>query len=175
MPTLYAQQLYALETTTPDLSSLRLCLSAGEALPGDVFRRWKERTGLTILDGLGSTEMLHMFIANAWTDYKPGTSGRVIPGFEVKVVDEQHNPVAPGEIGVVLAKGESNAKYYWRNTEKTAATMLGEWLNTGDMYYQDEEGYYVYCGRGDDMMKVGALWCSPFEIEARPDRTPEGA
>jgi benzoate-CoA ligase family protein len=167
VPTLYAQQLQAMETAEPDLSSLRVCLSAGEALPGDIFRRWKERTGLNILDGLGSTEMLHMFIANTWTDIKPGSSGRVVPGFEVKIVDEDHNPVEQGEIGVLLAKGESNAKNYWKNPEKTAATMLGEWLNTGDMYYQDEDGYFVYCGRGDDMMKVGALWCSPFEIEAR--------
>ena len=167
VPTLFAQQLQAMDTTAPDFSSLKICLSAGEALPGDVFRRWKEKTGLDILDGLGSTEMLHMFIANTRTDIKPGASGRVIPGFDVKIVDEDHNPVKPGEIGVLLAKGESNAKYYWKNPEKTAATMLGEWLNTGDMYYQDEDGYFVYCGRGDDMMKVGGLWCSPFEIEAR--------
>jgi benzoate-CoA ligase family protein len=167
VPTLYAQQLQYLEKEKPDLSSLRVCLSAGEALPGDVFRRWKEATGLNILDGLGSTEMLHMFIANTHTDIKPGTSGRVIPGFEVKIVDEDMNPVAQGEIGVLLAKGESNAKYYWNNPEKTAATMLGEWLNTGDTYYQDEDGCFVYCGRGDDMLKVGGLWCAPFEIEAR--------
>jgi benzoate-CoA ligase family protein len=166
VPTLYAQQLQALETTKPDLSSLRACLSAGEALPGDVFRRWKETTGLSILDGRGSTEMLHMFVANSHDNIKPGTSGRAIPGYEVKIVDEELNPVAQGEIGVLLAKGESNAKYYWDNPEKTATTMLGEWLNTGDTYYQDEDGCYVYCGRGDDMLKVGGLWCAPFEIEA---------
>jgi benzoate-CoA ligase family protein len=167
VPTLYAQQLHAMENTTPDFSSLRRCLSAGEALPGDVFRRWKEKTGLDILDGLGSTEMLHMFVANTWTEIHPGTSGRAIPGYEVKIVDENLDPVARGDIGVLLAKGESNAKCYWKNPEKTARTMLGEWLNTGDMYYQDEDGCFVYCGRGDDMMKVGGLWCSPFEIEAR--------
>jgi benzoate-CoA ligase family protein len=167
VPTLYAQQLQAMETAKPDFSSLRVCLSAGEALPGDVFRRWKENTGLNILDGLGSTEMLHMFIANSYDTIKPGTSGRAIPGYEVKIVDEEFNPVKQGEIGVLLAKGESNAKYYWDNPEKTAATMLGEWLNTGDTYYQDEDGYFVYCGRGDDMLKVGGLWCAPFEIEAR--------
>ena len=167
VPTLYAQQLQAMEHSTPDLSSIRRCLSAGEALPGDVFRRWKEKTGLDILDGLGSTEMLHMFIANSWTDITPGSSGRVIPGFEVAIVDENHDPVKQGEIGVLLAKGESNAKCYWKNPEKTEATMLGEWMNTGDMYYQDETGCFFYCGRGDDMMKVGGLWCSPFEIEAR--------
>ncbi len=168
VPTLYAQQLQALESANPDLSSLKRCLSAGEALPGDVFRRWKEKTGLDILDGLGSTEMLHMFIANTTkTKIKPGSSGLVVPGYEVKIVDDDHNPVEQGEIGVLLAKGESNATCYWKNPEKTEATMLGEWMNTGDMYYQDEDGYFVYCGRGDDMMKVGGLWCSPFEIEAR--------
>ena len=167
VPTLYAQQLHAMEDSAPDLSSLRLCMSAGEALPGDVFRRWKEKTGLTILDGLGSTEMLHMFIANTEADLKPGASGRVVPGYEVKIVDDDGEPVKQGEIGVLQAKGESNAKSYWKSPEKTAATMLGEWLHTGDMYFQDEDGYFVYCGRGDDMMKVGGLWCAPFEIEAR--------
>ena len=167
VPTLYAQQLHALEKASPDLSSLRLCVSAGEALPGDVFRRWRERCGVTILDGLGSTEMLHIFIGNTLADLKPGTSGRVVPRYEVKLVDNDGTDVAPGEIGTVLVKGGSNAKYYWNNPDKTAVTMLGEWLNTGDMYYQDEEGYFVNCGRGDDMMKVGGLWCSPFEIEAR--------
>jgi benzoate-CoA ligase family protein len=167
VPTLYAQQLLAMETAKPDFSSLRACLSAGEALPGDVFRRWKENTGLSILDGLGSTEMLHMFVANSYDNIKQGTSGRVVPGYEVKIVDEEMNTVKQGEIGVLVAKGESNAKYYWNNPEKTAATMLGEWLNTGDTYYQDEDGCFVYCGRGDDMLKVGGLWCAPFEIEAR--------
>ena len=167
VPTLYAQQLHALEKASPDFSSLRLCVSAGEALPGDVFRRWRERCGVTILDGLGSTEMLHIFIGNTLADLKPGTSGRVVPRYQVKLVDEDGTDVAPGEIGTVLVKGGSNAKCYWNNPEKTAVTMLGEWLDTGDMYYQDADGYFVNCGRGDDMMKVGGLWCSPFEIEAR--------
>ena len=166
VPTLYAQQLRALETQRPDLSSVRICISAGEALPGDVLRRWTERTGTLILDGLGSTEMLHIFISNTESDHRRGTSGRVVPGYEVKIVGEDGKPVTPGEIGVVHVKGESAAKYYWNNPEKTASTMLGEWLNTGDMYYQDQDGYFVNCGRGDDMLKVGALWCSPFEIEA---------
>jgi benzoate-CoA ligase family protein len=167
VPTLYAQQLQAMADASPDFSSLRLCISAGEALPGDVFRRWRENTGLTIVDGLGSTEMLHIFIGNTLADHRPGTSGRVVPRYEVQLVDEDGKQVKPGEIGTVLVKGGSNAKYYWNNPEKTAATMLGEWLDTGDMYYQDEDGYFVNCGRGDDMMKVGGLWCSPFEIEAR--------
>ena len=167
VPTLYAQQLLAMETRSPDLSSIRLCVSAGEALPGDIFRRWKEKTGVLILDGLGSTEMLHIFISNTEADYRPGTSGRVIPGYEVRLVDEDGNPVGPGEIGTLHARGGSAAKCYWNNPSKTAATMLGEWLNTGDMYSYDEDGWFTNAGRGDDMLKVGALWCSPFEIEAR--------
>ena len=167
VPTLYAQQLRAMETATPDMSSLRQCVSAGEALPGDVFLRWKEKTGTLILDGLGSTEMLHIFIGNTAAEHRPGTSGRVVPGYEVRLVDEDGNPVGPGEIGTLHAKGGSAAKYYWNNPEKTAATMLGEWLNTGDMYSVDEDGWFTNAGRGDDMMKVGALWCSPFEIESR--------
>jgi benzoate-CoA ligase family protein len=171
VPTLYAQQLHYLDrlapATRPDTSSLRLCVSAGEALPGDVFRRWKAQTGTLILDGLGSTEMLHIFITNRVDDYRPGTSGRVVSGYEVRIVDEAGERVAPGEIGTVHVKGESAARCYWNNPDKTAATMLGDWLNTGDMYYQDADGYFVNCGRGDDMMKVGALWCSPFEIEGR--------
>ncbi len=167
VPTLYAQQLQIMETAEPDLSSLRLCISAGEALPADVFWRWKERTGMILLDGLGSTEVLHIFISNSEEDYRPGASGRPVPGYEIKVVDDDGAPVAPGEIGTVHVKGEACASRYWNNPEKTAATMLEDgWLNTGDMYYQDEDGWLVNCGRGDDMMKVGGLWCSPFEIEA---------
>lgn len=167
VPTLYAQQLRAMEKSAPDLSSLRQCVSAGEALPGDVLLRWKDRTGTLILDGLGSTENLHIFISNTPDDFRPGASGRAVSGYEVRIVDDDGNPVEQGELGTVHVKGESAAKYYWKNSEKTAKTMLGEWLNTGDMYYQNDEGYYVNAGRGDDMFKVGGLWCSPFEIEGR--------
>lgn len=168
VPTLYAQQLRVMETEKPDLSSLRICASAGEALPGDVFRRWKEQTGTVIIDGLGSTENLHIFIANRPDDIKPGTSGRPVSGYEIKLVDDDDNEITePDVIGTVWVKGESAAKLYWKNPEKTANTMRGEWLNTGDMYFRDADGYYHNAGRGDDMMKVGGLWCSPFEIEAR--------
>jgi benzoate-CoA ligase family protein len=168
VPTLYAQQLHAMEKARPDLSSLRLCISAGEALPGDVLRRWRENTGTDILDGLGSTEILHIFIANRPGDIRLGTSGRPVEGYEIKLVDDDEAEInEPGAIGTVWVKGESAARHYWKNLSKTAATMKGEWLNTGDMYYRDDEGYYHNAGRGDDMMKVGGLWCSPFEIEAR--------
>ena len=167
VPTLYAQQLNAMDTHMPDLSSLRICASAGEALPAEVFRRWKERTGLAIMDGIGSTEALHIFVTNRHHDYRPGSSGRVVAGYRVKIVGEDGQPVTPGETGTLMVKGESTAAYYWNNTEKTAQTMRGEWLNTGDVYYQDADGYFVNCGRGDDMLKVGALWCSPTEVESR--------
>ncbi len=167
VPTLYAAQLRELEQTPRDVSSLRLCVSAGEALPPDIFRRWQALTNLVILDGIGSTELLHIFISNRLEDYKPGCSGRVVPGYEMQIVDENDAPVAPGEVGRLLVKGDSAARCYWNNPAKTAATMRGEWVNTGDTYLQDDEGYYVYCGRSDDMLKVGGIWCSPVEIESR--------
>ena len=168
VPTLYAQQLRAMESRNPDLSSLRICISAGEALPGDVLRRWEEKTHTLILDGLGSTENLHIFISNRPDDYKYGTSGKPVSGYDVKLVDDNEDEITqPDVIGTVWVKGESSARLYWNNPEKTAATMRGDWLNTGDMYFRDSCGYYHNAGRGDDMIKVGGLWCSPFEIEAR--------
>ncbi len=167
VPTLYAAQLQALESVRPDLSSVRLCVSAGEALPADIFRRWKERTGLTILDGIGSTEALHIFISNRVDDVRPGTSGRVVPGYEARIVNADGAEVPPDEPGRLHVKGLSTAAYYWNNPQKTAATMLGgDWLDTGDTYVRDADGYFHYCGRSDDMLKVGGIWCSPIEIES---------
>ena len=167
VPTLYAAQLQALESQRPDLSSVRACASAGEALPADIFRRWKERTGLTILDGIGSTEALHIFISNRPDDVRPGTSGREVPGYEARVVVEGKE-APPNEPGRLQVRGPSTAAYYWNNPEKTASTMLAEgWLDTGDTYVRDEEGYLHYCGRSDDMLKVGGIWCSPIEIESK--------
>lgn len=165
VPTLYAAQLAALETGKRDLSSLRACVSAGEALPGDMFRRWKEQTGTTILDGIGSTEALHIFISNRLDDFRPGTSGKPVPGYEVRILDENGDPVPRGESGRLWIKSESAAKYYWNKPEKTAETMVNGWLNTGDTYREDEDGYFIYEGRSDDMLKVGGIWCSPVEIE----------
>ncbi|SEH33869.1 benzoate-CoA ligase family protein [Magnetospirillum fulvum] len=166
VPTLYASQLQVIDEIRPDLSSIRLCVSAGEALPADIFRRWQERTGTVILDGIGSTEALHIFISNREGKLKPGSSGTLVPGYEAMILDDNDQKVKDGEIGRLIIKGDSTAKYYWRDPEKTAATMMGEWLNTGDSYYRDEDGYFYYCGRSDDMLKVGGIWCSPFEIEA---------
>ena len=167
VPTLYAAQLQYLESASPDLSSVRYCVSAGEALPADIFRRWQERTGLTILDGIGSTEALHIFISNSPDDVTPGTSGRAVPGYDAKILGEDGAPVPTGDSGTLFIRGGSTAKYYWRNEEKTRATMVQDWLNTGDTYLQDEAGRFVYCGRSDDMLKVGGIWCSPFEIEGK--------
>ena len=167
VPTLYAAQLRALETEDRDLSSLRACVSAGEALPAVIFRRWQEKTGTVILDGIGSTEILHIFISNILDDYNPGTSGRVVPGYEARIIDENREDVPVGDSGRLIIRGGSTAKYYWNNPEKSAETMVDGWLDTGDTYILDEDGYYHYCGRNDDMLKVGGIWCSPFEIEAK--------
>ena len=177
VPTLYAAQLRALEECPERreaLASLRCCVSAGEALPADLFRRWRERAGTLILDGIGSTEALHIFISNTAADYRPGASGRPVPGYEARILDDAGQPVTPpsggkdGETGRLFIRGDSTAVRYWNDPERTAATMTaGGWLNTGDTYYQDADGYYVYCGRSDDMLKVGGIWCSPAEIEGR--------
>jgi len=165
VPTLYAAQLASLDARPRDLSSLRACVSAGEALPADMFRRWQEKTGTVILDGIGSTEALHIFIGNQLDDYRPGTSGKPVPGYEVRVLDENGKPVPRGESGRLWIRADSAAKYYWNKPEKTAETMVGGWLNTGDTYREDPDGYLIYDGRSDDMLKVGGIWCSPVEIE----------
>jgi benzoate-CoA ligase family protein len=175
VPTLYAGQLAVLDRAhatpdlrAPDLSSLRSCVSAGEALPAALLARFRERTGLVILDGIGSTEALHIFIANTPRDWKPGTSGRPVRGYEARIVDDGGGAVERGVSGTLHIRGESTAKYYWGKPEKTRETMLADgWLATGDTYRQDDDGYYVYEGRADDMMKVGGIWTSPVEIEAR--------
>jgi 4-hydroxybenzoate-CoA ligase len=115
---------------------------------------------------VGSTEALHDFIANRPGEARAGSSGRVVPGYEARLVDDEGRPVAPGLVGQLLIKGDSTAPYYWNRHERTKATMLGEWLRTGDMFYQDTDGYYYFCGRSDDMLKVGGMWVSPVEIEA---------
>jgi len=167
VPTLYAAQLQALETTAADLSSLRLCFSAGEPLPAEIFRRWRARTGKTILDGIGSTEALHIFICNRPDDARAGSSGRPVPGYEVRIVDDTDAEVPPGEVGRLQVKGGSTAAFYWNNPEQTAATMRGDWLDTGDTFRRDAGGRFQYCGRSNDMLKVGGIWCSPIEIESR--------
>ena len=167
VPTLYAAQLRALDEEERDFSSIRCCVSAGEALPADIFRRWHEKTGTLILDGIGSTEALHIFISNTLTDYRPGTSGKPVPGYRLKILNDDNESVPTGEAGRLLIQGDSTSSHYWNNPQKTSETMVDGWLNTGDTYFEDPDGYFVYCGRSDDMLKVGGIWCSPVEIESR--------
>lgn len=148
-----------------DLSSVRHGVSAGEALPASVFHRFQQRFGVEILDALGSTEALHMMISNAPGEVRPGSSGRIIPGFEAKIVDDNDQAVAPGEIGNLLVKADSTCAGYWNEHERTKDTISGHWLRTGDKYHQDADGYFWYAGRSDDMVKVSGVWVSPIEIE----------
>ncbi len=148
-----------------DLSTVRLAISAGEALPPALYERFKERFGIDILDGIGSTETLHMFISNRPDAIRTGSSGLVIPGYEARLVDEQNNAVACGDIGNLLIKGDSICTAYWNKHDKTRQTMEGYWIRTGDKYYQDDDGFFWYAGRTDDMLKVGGLWVSPVEVE----------
>lgn len=167
VPTLYASHLQAFATAKPDFSSVRYCVSAGEALPAEILKRWREATGLSILDGIGSTEALHIFICNRPDDIRPGSSGRAVAGYQARIVDERGEDVAVGENGRLFISGDSVAREYWNNPAKTAETMVNGWLDTGDTYRCDADGYYHYCGRSDDMLKVGGIWCSPFDIESR--------
>ncbi|HET7004974.1 MAG TPA: benzoate-CoA ligase family protein [Candidatus Binatia bacterium] len=163
VPTLFARFLRI--DKKYDLSSLRICLSSGEPLPPSLFYHWKERTGMELLDVVGSTEATHDFLANRPGRAKAGSSGEVTPAFEAKIVDDGGHEVPIGEVGNLLVKGDATAPFYWNKHEQTKRMMLGEWLKTGDTYYRDIEGFYWYCGRSDDMMKVGGLWVSPIEIE----------
>ncbi len=165
-PTLYNAILNYPHAGDYELPSIRYGVSAAEALPAHVWRRWKETFGVTILDGIGSTEMLHIFISNTPDELKPGSSGKPVPGYEAKILDEEEYPVEElGEAGYLSVKGDSAAAYYWRNHEKTKETMKGEWLFAGDWYRMDEDGFYWYEGRADDMIKVSGLWVSPVEVE----------
>jgi benzoate-CoA ligase len=163
VPTLYARFLRVPKKY--DLSSLRICLSSGEPLPPALFHQWKESTGLELLDVVGSTEAAHDFLANRPGRAKAGSSGEVTPAFEAKIVNDEGREVPVGEVGNLMVKGDANSPYYWNKHDQTKRTMQGEWLKTGDTYYCDGQGYYWYCGRSDDMMKVGGLWVSPIEIE----------
>ncbi len=167
VPTLYMSQLQKIQATRLDTSSIRFCVSAGEPLPAEILEQWRQQTKLDILDGIGCTETLHTFISNRTGDILAGSSGRLVAGYCARILDDDDQPVSTGEIGHLIIKGDSIAGCYWNNPEKTASAMQGKWLNTGDRYYQDEEGYYHYCGRNDDMLKVGGIWCSPIEIEAK--------
>jgi benzoate-CoA ligase family protein len=156
----------AQSSTDFDLSSVRYGISAGEALPAAIFHRFKERFNVEILDAIGSTEVLHMFIANHPGAVRPGSSGQIIPGYEARIVDESDQPTQPGEIGNLLVKSDSTCSHYWNQHEKSKNTIEGHWIRTGDKYYQDADGYFWYAGRSDDMLKCSGAWVSPIEIES---------
>ncbi|HKF38581.1 MAG TPA: benzoate-CoA ligase family protein [Ktedonobacteraceae bacterium] len=167
VPTLYAGMLALPDAQKRfDFSSVRICISAGEALPADILRRWREKFNVDILDGIGSTEILHIFISNRAGEVKPGSSGRLVPGYEALITDESGHAVPQGDIGNLLIRGDSTTAYYWNKHEKTKDVINGHWIHTGDKYYQDAEGYYWYCGRADDMLKVSGQWVSPVEVES---------
>jgi benzoate-CoA ligase len=146
--------------------ALRRCVSAGEALPEDIGKRWRQRFGVDILDGLGSTEMLHIFLSNRPGDVRYGSTGKPVPGYAIRLVDEENHPVPVGEIGELQVSGPTSAAFYWNQRERSRQTFLGPWTRSGDKYVRDAEGYYTYCGRTDDMLKVGGIYVSPFEVEA---------
>jgi benzoate-CoA ligase family protein len=166
VPTLYASMLAMKDAETRyDLSSLRLCISAGEALPEEIYNRWRERFGVEILDGIGTTEICHIFISNRPGRARPGATGQVVPGYEAIIVDDEGRPVPQGEIGNLRVKGDSIMAYYWNKHDKTKESLYGSWIQTGDKYWQDADGYFFYAGRADDMLKVGGIWVSPVEVE----------
>jgi benzoate-CoA ligase len=166
VPTLYAAMLSSPDFPDREQLALRLCVSAGEALPAQLAKTWKDRTGIEILDGIGSTEMLHIFLSNRPDDLRYGTTGKPVPGYELRIVDEHGEPVKRGEMGELQISGPTSAAYYWNNREKSRSTFHGGWTRSGDKYTQDEDGYYVYGGRSDDMLKVSGIYVSPAEVEA---------
>jgi 4-hydroxybenzoate-CoA ligase len=167
VPTLFAAMLH--DETVKDArggNRLRICTSAGEALPESVGNAWKARFGVDILDGVGSTELLHIFLSNAPGDIKYGSSGRPVPGYEVKLVNESGGDVADGEVGEMLVHAPSAGEGYWNQRSKSRSTFEGYWTRTGDKYVRDADGRYTFCGRSDDMFKVSGIWVSPFEVES---------
>ena len=167
VPTLYAALLASPSFPRKEDLKLRVCTSAGEALPKNLGERWTEKTGTEILDGIGSTEMLHIFISNRPGEVRYGTTGKPVPGYEVRLVDEQGNVInKPGEMGELQISGPSAALMYWTQREKTKNTFQGPWTRSGDKYTFDADGYYTYGGRSDDMLKVSGIYVSPVEVEA---------
>ncbi len=165
VPTLYAGLLASPELPGREALNLRVCTSAGEALPADLGERWSKHFGTEILDGIGSTEMLHIFLSNRPGEVRYGSTGKAVPGYALRVVDDTGVPVKVGEIGELQINGPTSAAYYWNNRAKSRATFMGDWTRSGDKYTVDAAGYYTYSGRTDDMLKVGGIYVSPFEVE----------
>ena len=166
VPTLFAALLASPDLPARGAVNLRVCTSAGEALPADIGRRWAAHFGVDILDGLGSTEMLHIFLSNRPGRVRYGTTGLPVPGYEVRVLRDDGQPVGPGEVGELQVNGPTAAMAYWNNRDKSRETFQGPWTKSGDKYSIDAEGSYVYAGRTDDMLKVGGIYVSPAEVES---------
>jgi len=166
VPTLYAGLLADPNRPKRNQLNLRVCTSAGEALPAEIGKKWTAEYGCEILDGIGSTEMLHIFLSNRPGKVRYGTTGQPVPGYELRIVDEDGNVCGDNELGELQISGPSAALMYWNNREKTKHTFAGEWTRSGDKYTRDSDGYYTYGGRSDDMLKVGGIYVSPFEVEA---------
>jgi benzoate-CoA ligase family protein len=175
VPTLYAAQVALMEKGRKiDMGQIRLCLSGGEPLPPAVMESWKRLTGVDVLDGIGSSEGLHIYAQNLSGHTKAGSAGRPVPGYRLRVIDSEQNDLPDGQPGELVVQGESLAKFYWNKPEKTANSWTKDgWFRSGDTMYRDQDGYFFFCGRGDDMLKVGGIWVAPFEIEsalaAHPD------
>ena len=165
VPTLYAAMLQETDRASYDLSSVRLGVSAAEPLPSEIFRRWTERFGFEILDGIGSTEVLHIYLSASPGRVRPGSTGKAVPGYELQIVDSDGKQVSAGTIGDLLVKGSSTAQCYWNHHQLSSDRMRGEWFFTGDKYWMDEDGYFWYAGRADDMFRVSGQWVSPNEVE----------
>jgi 4-hydroxybenzoate-CoA ligase len=167
VPTLYALLLAHSDMRRGAGSDrLRLAVSAGEALPAHLGERWRAAAGTEVLDGIGSTEMFQTFLSNRPGDVRFGTTGKPVPGYELKIVDDQGDEVAGGDIGELIVRGPTAGEGYWNQRAKSRRTFAGEWTYTGDKFFRDTDGYYHYCGRTDDMFKVSGMWVSPFEVEA---------
>lgn len=166
VPTSYASML-AVERFEEryDLSSLRMCISAGEALPVSIWHDWKERTGHEIVEGIGATETIGLYLTNRLGDTRPGSVGKPVAGYEVRIADEEGRAVPPGETGNLMVRGETTALAYVHQYERSRRTFRGEWFASGDRFRVDEDGYYWYVGRSDEMLKVGGIWVAPVEIE----------
>ena len=166
VPTLFAALLASSDLPRRDELKLRRCISAGEALPAEIGKRWTQRFGVDILDGLGSTEMLHIFLSNRPGEVRYGSSGTPVPGYELRILGDDGAPVAPGQVGELQICGPTSAIGYWNNREKSRNTFLGPWTRSGDKYSVDNDGFYIYAGRSDDMLKVGGIYVSPVEVES---------
>jgi len=165
VPTMINKMLALPGAAERDLSSLRVTISAGEALPEELYRRWSETFRSEILDGIGSAEMFHIYISNRFGEVRPGSLGKIVPGYEARILDDDGREVAPGEIGTLWVKGDSAALCYFGAHEKSKEVLRGDWVVSGDKFSRDEEGYFRYAGRADDLLKVGGIFVAPVEVE----------